>query len=70
MIGALPDHLSSEVDRLFEQYALERARRPEEQTGQPSAPLAVNEIDPEPDERADDRATHDLDEGGSESFFA
>ena len=70
MIGALPDHLGSEVDRLFEQYALERARRPEEQAGQPSAPLAVDEIEPEPDERADDRATHDLDEGGSESFFA
>ncbi len=70
MLKTLPDRLGPAVERLFEQYEQERARRPEEQAGRPSAPLVVDAIEPEPDELAEDRAADDLDEGGSESFFA
>ena len=70
MLKALPDHLGPEVDRLFKQYEQERARRPDEQAGRPSAQLVVEDIESEPDELGDDRASQDLDEGGSESFFA
>ncbi len=70
MLKALPDRLGPDVERLFEQYEQERARRPEEQAGRPSAPPIIDEVESEPDELADDRAEEDLDEGGSESFFA
>ena len=70
MLKALPERLGPEVDRLFHQYEQERARRPEEQAGRPSAQLVVEDVESEPDELADDRAAQDLDEGGSESFFA
>ena len=72
MVDALPRRLGSEVERLFERYEQERARRPEEQAGRPFAqPLVeVEQVELEAGELADDRTAGDLDEGGSESFFA
>ena len=72
MVDALPDRLGPEVERLFTQYERERARRPHELTGRPFAQplIEVEEAELEPDELADDRSVEDLDEGGSESFFA
>ena len=72
MVDALPDRLGPAVERLFEQYERERARRPHELIGRPFAQprIEVEEAELEPDELADNRAADDQDEGGSESFFA
>ena len=67
MHAALPD-LETDIDRLFEQYEKERARRPDEQL----EVMPADEDEPNLDELSEERtgADEEADEGSSETFFS